>query len=126
MYPRTNYEMSEQDLAELLEACKPTPVMFLSGGQRMGGSPQENANDAWSSLGTKMGFDHMTVRPIDGKSQRFFTAVPAETGEQRADRVKIEARRDREQEIIMLNAEIAHKQKRLAELEEMDDTGGKP
>jgi hypothetical protein len=29
MYPRTEYEMTEEDLKEFLEACRPTPAMFL-------------------------------------------------------------------------------------------------
>jgi len=68
------FEMSEDDLAKLLDACKPTPVMFLSGGVPMHRSPQENANAAWANLGKKLGFDHMTVKPVSGKGQRFFTA----------------------------------------------------
>ena len=32
MHPRTEYEMSEKDLEKILDACKPTPVIFLSGG----------------------------------------------------------------------------------------------
>jgi hypothetical protein len=56
MYPRTNYEMSEEDLNKILEA--------------------PSANRAWMSLGEKMGFDFLTVRFISGKGQRFFSAVP--------------------------------------------------
>lgn len=73
---RREYEMSEAAYDALLKACKPTPVMFLSGGQPMFDSPQENANTAWKALGDEMGFDHMTVFPISGKSGRFFTAEP--------------------------------------------------
>ena len=68
------FEMTEEDLAELLNACKPTPVMFLSGGMPMANTPQENANYAWERLAKKMGFKHMTVQPVLGKGQRFFTA----------------------------------------------------
>lgn len=71
---RKEYEMTEEQLAALMDACKPTPAMFLSGGQPMCGTPQENANRAWQSLGADMGFDHMTVEPVSGKGQRFFTA----------------------------------------------------
>lgn len=67
------FEMTEDDLKAILEACKPTPVMYLSGGRSMFRSQQENANDAWETLGKKMGFKHMTVRP-SRKGQRFFTA----------------------------------------------------
>ena len=72
---RKTYEMSDDDLQALLASCKPTPVMFLSGGMPMGPSQQENANNAWAALGKKMGFNATTVRPIDGKGMRFFTAI---------------------------------------------------
>jgi len=74
---RKEFEMSEEDLNALLDACKPTPAMAISGGQPMFSSPQENANSAWQRLGKKMGFKHMTVRPSGnvGKGTRFFTAV---------------------------------------------------
>jgi hypothetical protein len=77
MYPRSNYEMTEEDLKELLAACKPTPVILI--GNYSPPSPQENANRAWKTLGIKMGFDYQTVRPVPGKGQRFFTAVPSGT-----------------------------------------------
>lgn len=70
------FEMTEADLKEIMDACKPTPVMFLSGGMSMFDSPQENANKAWQKLGEKIGFKHMTVRPVRGKHPRFFTAEP--------------------------------------------------
>lgn len=70
---RTEYEMTEADLKDLLEACKPVPYMIFGGMEPA--SPQENANAAWKSLGDKMGFDHMSVEPSD-KGQRFFTALP--------------------------------------------------
>lgn len=69
------YEMTQAQLDTILDACKPTPVMFLSGGQPMFNSPQENANDAWRRLGEELGFDHMTVRPT-GEGDRFFYAEP--------------------------------------------------
>jgi hypothetical protein len=116
MYPRTNYEMTQAQLDAILGACKPTPVMFLSGGTPMGGSPQENANAAWECLGKEMGFDHMTVQPTSGKGNRFFTAVPSETEDQRAARLEREAEARREADIATLNAEIAERQQRLRDL----------
>ncbi len=118
MNPRTNYEMTQADLEEIIEACKPTPVMFLSGGQPMGGTPQENANRAWAVLGAKMGFDAMTVRPADGKGNRFFTAVPTENEAQKDERLKREANQKRQSEIDNLKIDIELKRQRLAELEE--------
>ena len=78
--PLKNYEMSEEQLKVVLDACKPTPVMYLSGGVPMGGTPQENANRAWASLGEEMGFDSTTVEPT-GKGPRFFSAEPVEKEE---------------------------------------------
>ena len=69
------YEMSETDMAKIIEASKPTPVMYLSGGISMFDSPQENANRAWRELGKRMGFKWDTVRPSD-RGQLFFTAEP--------------------------------------------------
>ena len=71
------YEMTDDDLKEILAACKPTPCILV--GDYMPATPQENANRAWQELGKRMGFDHMTVRPINGKDPQFFTAVPNET-----------------------------------------------
>ena len=72
---KRDFEMTVEDLNLLLDASKPTPVMYLSGGRRIFDSPQENANRAWATLGRRMGFDPMTVEPT-GKGYRFFRAVP--------------------------------------------------
>lgn len=112
--PRTEYEMSEDDLKELLAACRATPVMMIGGFSPP--SAQENANRAWAALGQKMGFESMTVRPVSGKGQRFFTAIPTETAEARAEREAREAAEKREREIDRLKREIAEKQKQLEAL----------
>ena len=117
MYPRTNYEMTQDDLDAILDACKPTPVMFISGGQPMGGSPQENANAAWARLGVKMGFDHMTVQPVSGKGTRFFSAVPNETEEAKVERLAREATTKRNSEIARLRDEILDRQKQLDDIQ---------
>lgn len=70
------YEMTDEQLAAILDAGKPVPLIMLQCG--MPPSPQENANRAWVQLGEEMGFDYMTVRPATGKSDRFFTARPTE------------------------------------------------
>ena len=116
MYPRTEYEMTQEQCDAILAACRPTPVMFVSGGAPIGGSQQENANAAWADLGRQMGFDHMTVRPVSGKGMRFFTAVPSETEDQRTDRLARQAEEKRQAEIATLNSEIEARQKRLQEL----------
>ena len=68
-----NYEITEKQLEELLDAMQPVPMIMLQCGSPR--SPQARANDAWKKLGDVMGFDHMTVRP-NGKGDRFFSAVP--------------------------------------------------
>ena len=67
------YEMTQEDLNEILKACRSVPLIALQCG--MPRSPQENANEAWNLLGAKMGFNHMTVKP-SGKGDRFFLAEP--------------------------------------------------
>ena len=115
MYPRTEYEMSEDDLKALLAACRPVPVIMV--GSYAPSSPQENANRAWARLGKKMGFDSDTVKPMQGKGDRFFTAVPSETEEARKGRLAREADEKRKQDIARLTAEIAERQRQLAELQ---------
>jgi hypothetical protein len=70
---RQDFEMTQQDLDTLLEAMKPQPMIMLQCGST--NSAQERANAAWKTLGMRMGFDHMTVRP-NGKGDRFFSAEP--------------------------------------------------
>lgn len=111
MYPRTNYEMTEDDLKALLDACKPVPMMLIGG--HAPSSAQANANRAWAALGKKMGFDSDSVRPIEGKGHRFFSAVPSETEEQSAVRVARETEEIRQRDIKELSNEIAWRQKRL-------------
>jgi len=118
MYPRTNYEMTEADLQEILDACKLTPVMMIGGSPSR--SPQENANAAWSALGRKMGFDHLTVRPIPGQGTRFFTAVPLETEQQRTERRAREKEESRQSEIARLIADISELKQKLADLQKAE------
>ena len=70
----SEFEMTKEQLDTLLDACKPTPAMYLSGGEPMCGTPQENANRAWADLGKELGFEPWTVKPIQSKGRRFFTA----------------------------------------------------
>jgi hypothetical protein len=69
---RKEFEMSNAQLARLKEAFRPVPMIMLQCGEPP--SQQENANAAWKALGNEMGFDGMTVRPVDGKGPTFFTA----------------------------------------------------
>ena len=66
-----NFEMTQEQLDKIIKACKPVPMIMLQCGTPR--STQENANDAWKSLGEELGFDPMTVKP-NGKGERFFSA----------------------------------------------------
>ena len=68
---RKEFEMSEADLAKLLDACRPSRMIALQCGPVT--SPQERANAAWDGLGKKLGFKAMTVEP-SRKGDRYFTA----------------------------------------------------
>lgn len=68
--------MTDEQYERLLDACKPVPYIVANGTEPR--SPQENANDAWADLGRELGFKHMTVQPVQGKSDRFFTAEPTD------------------------------------------------
>ncbi|MFH2034277.1 MAG: hypothetical protein ABIJ26_06200 [Candidatus Margulisiibacteriota bacterium] len=114
MYPRTNYEMTEEDLGELLDACKPVPLIMLQCGTPS--SQQENANRAWKELGKKMGFESDTVLPISGKGTRFFSAVPSETEAQKEERIKRETEEKRLAEIKKTEDEIKKLQDKLSAL----------
>ena len=105
MYPRAEYEMTTEELNTILDACKPVRCMMIGG--TTPSSPQENANRAWAALGKKRGFDSTTVQPIRGKGTTFFTAVPSETEEQRAEREVKEASTKRAQAMTELRQKIA-------------------
>lgn len=114
MYPRTNYEMTDADLERILDASKPTPCIMI--GNYVPSGPQENANRAWAELGERMGFDYMTVRPIQDKGNRFFTAIPSENETQRAERLARENEEKKRAEVKRLEAIVAEAQGKLAEL----------
>lgn len=67
------YEMTQDELGKIMEASRPVRYMIIGGSIPQ--SPQDNANAAWAELGSRMGFDYMTVRPT-GEGPRFFSAVP--------------------------------------------------
>lgn len=76
MDERKLFEMTEEQEATILDACKPVPYIVAGGTEPV--SPQTHANNAWCALGREMGFDGMTVRPVPGEGQRTFTAVAIE------------------------------------------------
>lgn len=71
------FQMTAEQHKKLLDASKPVPYLVIGGIPPR--SPQQNANDAWERLGLEMGFDHMTVAPVRGKSELFFTATATES-----------------------------------------------
>lgn len=73
---RKEFKLTQEQLDILLNACKPVPYMVIGGIAPR--SPQENANAAWATLGLELGFDSMSVRPINGKGMEFFTAEVVE------------------------------------------------
>ena len=115
MYPRTKYEMTEADLEHILDACKPVPYIVIGGHAPR--SQQDNANAAWEELGSRMGFDAMTVQP-EGSSNRTFTAIPSETPMQRDEREKREGEAKRIKEVDRLRKVIVEAEAALAKLEQ--------
>lgn len=111
MYPRTEYEMTEASMLELLAAMKPVPMIMLQCGDPP--SQQENANRAWNALGEKMGFDGSTVQPVCSKGSRFFTAVPNEPDDIKKTRLAHELEEKRQKQIMKLKEEIAYRQEQL-------------
>lgn len=73
---RKEFVMTQEQLDRILDASKPVPYLVFGG--RPPDSPQENANRAWAALGQEMGFKYMTVEPVKGKNQMYFTAEVAE------------------------------------------------
>src|SRR3990167_2105844 len=69
---RKEFEMTKEDFDDLLNACISAPIIILKCEEPP--TPQDIANAAWKPLGEKMGFDHLTVQPVDGKPDTFFTA----------------------------------------------------
>lgn len=73
---RREFEMSEAQRDRILAASKPVPAMFLSGGEPMFSTPQENANSAWQAVARELGFKWDTAQPVPGKPDRFVSAEP--------------------------------------------------
>lgn len=72
---RKEFEMSEEIYQRML--TKRGPEMLI-GGYSTSDFDQMTANDKWKALGKEMGFVWDTARPISGKSDRFFSAIPLE------------------------------------------------
>lgn len=70
---RKEYRLTSEQKGKLLEAMKPVPYMVIGGQPPR--SQQENANAAWKELGKELGFIWDTVRPIQGKTDDWFSAI---------------------------------------------------
>ena len=70
---RTIYNMTDAQLATLLDSMKPVPMIMLQCGTPS--SVQERANSAWKSLGKELGFDYMTVKPTGNGDKQFSAEV---------------------------------------------------
>lgn len=68
--------MTEEDLKDLMDACKPVLLMNISDNSRP--STLQNVERGWKLLSKKMGFNHMSARPIQGKNNRYFSALANE------------------------------------------------
>jgi hypothetical protein len=68
---RQKYWMTQKQYDKLITACRFVPYLII--GSIKPRSPQENANAAWASLGTELGFDYMSVKP-SGSDNKCFTA----------------------------------------------------
>ncbi len=75
---RREFEMTQEQLDKMLEACKRNLKFEDFGGAMVAHvGPDYNAvNEAWKKLGDEMGFFWKTVLPVPEKGDRFFTAVP--------------------------------------------------
>lgn len=76
MQERREYLVDEEDYKWLLEQMKPVPYIIIGGHAPR--SQQENANEAWKTIGRKRGFDGMTVQSAGSINPRFITAIPTE------------------------------------------------
>jgi len=111
MYPRTNYEMTQDDMNALLDAMKSTPMIMLNCGSQR--SVQEKANAAWARLGEKMGFDSDTAQPT-GKGDRFFSAIPSETELHKTERIAREIEDEKRATVKKLEGDIKALQDKLS------------
>lgn len=74
---KQEFEMLQEEMDQIIAINKEggDPVMFLSGGTRMGQSLAEKINSYWLKLAEKYGFEQMSV---EGSSRGvlFFLATP--------------------------------------------------
>lgn len=69
---RKEFKLTDKQYDALLEVCRPVPMIALHCGPIL--SNQKRVNTAWEALGQEIGFDPMTVQPVDGKNEKHFSA----------------------------------------------------
>lgn len=69
------FQMTDEQYQRLLDASNPKVIIYMTGEHPFSGSSQVNIRDEWKKLGAELGFDETTVKPVDGKSEKFFTAT---------------------------------------------------
>jgi len=69
---RKEFQLTSEQLAELKNVSQPVPALALHCGEPS--NPQARANAWWQKIGSELGFDYMTARPVPGKGECFFTA----------------------------------------------------
>ncbi len=67
---KQKFTLTKEQFEEIVKINKEggDPLMYLSGGIRVGKSLQEKINDYWEKLGEELKFKWNTVQPIDNHS----------------------------------------------------------
>jgi hypothetical protein len=69
---RQKFTMTEEQHAAIAAGFNSIPGSILGGGKPIG--PEAEANKAWRVLGETLGFNYLTVQPVEGESDYNFTA----------------------------------------------------
>jgi hypothetical protein len=72
---RKTYKLTPVQYERILRASRSVPAMFLSGGQPMFGTPQENANTVWQGIAQEHNCKWDTIERSP-KGEDYFTAIP--------------------------------------------------
>jgi hypothetical protein len=68
------YQMTKEERLEIINALNRKPILGANGQPVLG--PDYFMAKEWERLGKKYGFDHRSARPVPGKDDTFFAAVP--------------------------------------------------
>ncbi len=72
---KKEYKLNDEQLKEMLEACKPVPVVKIAG-QWLPDTQMDVVNNLWQKFGKKMKFDWKTAQGLPEKGQAYFKAIP--------------------------------------------------